>query len=503
MFLGLDLGTSNVKAIVVDAEGRILARGSAPVRLHHVGADGIEQDIDEIWDAALESMAQAGRDADLSAVRALGVSAQGGALQALDGRNQPAGRVISWMDGRGRPFNERLTRELGGEWFAEHMGHGKAGISIGQVLRLREERPELLNDPGASIGYVGDVVVGRLCGRRAHDATSLSIAMLYNHNLRTADPDILARLQLTEDQLPDLLPPTEPAGALLPEVAARVGLPEGIPVSAAVHDQYAAALGSGAVREGDVMLGAGTAWVLLAARRQGPGCTRPLVPSAYACTHVVEGLYGQMFAMPGGSVFDWTARLMGLAERTGAERDDMMADVPAGCGGARFRIQQSPNAAAERQSGTPNGEQGPTGQLSGLRLSHTSAHVLRAVVEGLALELARCGQMLAHSGLSADRLVMCGAAAGGRVTPQSIADATGLPIACVTEGSVSAHGAAVLARALAEERRDLADLAPAMAPATRTVRPGPDAPLLREMLEELVASPPARSPSTPDTPETP
>ena len=468
MFLGLDLGTTNVKAVLVTRDGEVVARGSAPVSLRHVGSEGVEQDIEEIWAATLDAIGRLGDG--LGAVRAVGVSAQGGALQLLDGEGQPAGPVISWLDGRGRPYDQALTAELGGAWLAEHIGHGQSGISLGQLLRLRH---------GGGIGYVGDVIVARLCGRRAHDATSLSIAMLHNPSLRAADPELLTRLGIGEDQLPDLVSPRDAAGALLPAVAEQTSLPSGVPVSAAIHDQYAAALGAGAVGPGDVNFGAGTAWVLLAATERLAG---PVIPSAFACTHVVEGLYGQMLSLGnGGSSLTWALELVGMAGESGERIDAAIAAAAPGSDGVRCW----PFLASIRAAGL--GAEA-AGRLAGLRLSHKREHILRAVVEGLAFELARTLGFLTEAGIAPRRLVMGGGAAASRVTPQIIADVAGLPIACTTESEMSALGAAAIARGLVEHQAPLADLARAMAPPVRLVEPGPDAALYRQLFGEYVAS---------------
>ena len=264
MFIGLDLGTTNIKAILTDAAGGALAQAAAPAPLHHVGADGVEQDIEDIWSATLATLRQLGEAHSLSGVQAIGVSSQGGALQPLDQDGNPTGRAISWLDNRGRPFDAAFTQEMGARWMTEHIGAMRSLLAVGQTLRLREEGGGTLAPPHR-IGFVGDVIVSRLCGAGAHDATSLSIAGFYNPSLRCTDPDLLQRLGIQEPQLPRLLPPNEPAGRLLDSVAAEAGLPRGIPVSPAVHDQYASALAMGATRDGDVVLGAGTAWVLLAA----------------------------------------------------------------------------------------------------------------------------------------------------------------------------------------------------------------------------------------------
>ncbi len=482
MFLGIDLGTTNVKAVLCEAGGAVVGRGSAPLQLIHIGAVGIEQDIEEIRAATVSVVRAALAGARAGDVRAVGVSAQGGAMQLVDPDGRPIERVISWMDGRGRPYGAALTARLGSEWFAERTRHG-AGLAVGQLLRLREERPDLMA-PGPSarayrIGFVGDVIVRGLCGRAAHDATSLALTLLHNPSLGTADPDLLRELDLTEADLPDLLPAREPAGPLTTETARATSLPAGIPVSPAIHDQYAASLGCGAVNAGDVMFGAGTAWVLLAVSDE---LTQPVTPGAFICTHVVDGLCGQIVSMVnGGSSFDWARGLMGLADAGPRQLDSLLAGVRPGAEGARFLPLLAPGGGSGLAGGT-------NGRLSGLRLSHRPAHVLRAVVEGLCLELTRYLRIVTDAGIAVDRLVMCGGAAAGRVTPQILADATGVPVACCTETDTSAFGAAVLARALVEPDADLAALSREMSPASKAFEPGPDKGVYREMFEEYTES---------------
>jgi sugar (pentulose or hexulose) kinase len=388
---------------------------------------------------------------------------------------------VSWLDGRAAPYNEELNAQLGGEWLVEHIGHGSVGLGSGQLCRLRAEAPDLLRPP-AEVGFVGDVVVSRLCGRRAHDATSLSIALLLNPSLGEAEPELLARLGVAQEQLPDLLGPRTAAGELLPEVAERTGLPAGIPVSVAVHDQYAAALGCGAVHPGDVMFGAGTAWVLLAVAEETPGREKPVIPQAFACTHLVEGLWGQMLSMVnGGSAFRWAVDLLGLAGQEASAVDDMIGSTPPGSGGVRFRPLLTPGGGTGLESGG-------RGRLDGLSLSTTRQQVLRAVVEGLGMELRRHVGLLSDGGLRIGRLIMCGEAASSRATPPILAEATGCPLACVTEGAVSALGAAVLARGLLETEDDLASLAEQMAPPVRLCEPGEHVGLYDRMFERYVQS---------------
>ena len=471
MLLGLDLGTTNIKALLVGAHGAVVARGSAPVALMHTDDGGVEQDIEAIWSATLDAVTGAGTPAQRSTVRAVGVSSQGGAMQVLDGDYRPVGPVISWLDGRGNAYDRDITDALGRDWLVRHIGRARTGMAVGQVLRLRDRCPDRLRRPHR-IGFVGDVIVSRLCGRGAHDATSLSIAMLLNPSLCTPDADLLDRLGIDADQLPALVPAHTPAGGLLSDVARVTSLPVGIPVSPAVHDQYASSLGVGAIHDGDVMLGAGTAWVLLAAT---PTLADPVTDDALVCPHVVDGLYGQMLAMAnGGSAVTWVCELLGLD--TGVDIDARIAAVPAGSDGVRFWALLASVGGAGLVPGTP-------GRITGLQLFHKGDHILRAVVEGLALELARYLRRMADAGIEPRRLVLGGGAADSRVTPQIVADATGLPVACALETATSALGAAVLGRALAEPHADLGALSEAMCPEVRVFAPGPDAGRYRRLLD--------------------
>jgi len=484
MFLGIDLGTTNVKALVVDRGGKIVAMGSAPVDRQCTPDGGVEQDIEHIWRAACEAIRAAvcGTAApgcagapDRAAIEAIGVSSQGGALQLLDADFQPLGPVISWMDGRGRPFDQSLLGQLGESFFAEHVGCRSCLITPGQILRLRQQSPEIL-EKAAGIGYVGDVILGRLCGRRAHDATSLSIAFLYNPSLGRADPELLGLLGIREDALPDLMPADVPAGKLRPDAAEATGLPAGIPVSPAVHDQYAASLGVGAVREGDVSLGAGTAWAMTA---NSGRLSAPVTRQAIVCQHPVRGLFGQMLSMVnGGSTIEWAARLTGrrLARE---ELDSAMEAVAPGSDG----LMMWPHLVC--LAGSEAAVQGG-GRIAGITLAHGPDHLRRAAVEGLCCELARHLQSLADGGHAIRRVLLSGGAASSRVTPQIIADVTSRPVAAASEPAVSAFGAAILARAMLDSGAGLARLAESFALARQTFLPGQHAARYHELLERYL-----------------
>ncbi len=473
MYLGLDLGTTNVKAIVVDDSGAIVGEGSAPAERYFVGSGGVEQDIEQIWRATCKAISTATGCVDASNIRSVGVSAQGGAMQLLNADDLPLGRVISWLDTRGGDYDAQVTEDLGASFLQAHIGFASTAMPVGNILRLRDESPEMMESV-SSVAFVGDVIVGRLCGRRAHDRTSLSICMLYNPWTDMPEEAVLRRIGISAGQLPDVIDATEAAGEITPQAASLTGLPEGIPVSPAVHDQYASSLGAGAVNVGDVVLGTGTAWVLLA---NGSELQMPVAQRALVCRHPVSGLFSQLLSMSnGGSNLEWALKMTGLGDMSGDEIDAVLASVPAGAEGLRFT---PPVLPAGGGGDLP-------GSLEGILLASTREHLVRAVLDGLVCELARYLKMFSDGGIVPTRLVMAGRAAGSSVTPQAVADVIGLSVVCSGKSEGSAAGAAVIARALVDTQSSLAEIATQFASVGRTLQPGEDREVYRLLFDEYM-----------------
>jgi len=279
--------------------------------------------------------------------------------------------------------------------------------------------------------------------------------------------------------LPELLSARETAGGLLATVSAATGLPAGIPVSAAVHDQYAAALGSGAVQKGTVMIGTGTAWVLLAIHDR---LSAPVVDEAFVCHHVVDGVWGQILSLVnGGSAFAWALRLTGMDRHGSDEIESLLASAAPGCDGLRCW----PYFAAGNVAGLPAAT---PGCLVGLSLRHGPAEFMRSVVEGLGCELNRYLGLLRLADWPVDRMVLCGGAADSLTTSQILADIAGVPLTRVSYRDTSLLGAAILARGLVEPELPLADLADQMRQASCDICPSVNASLYHEQYRHYVES---------------
>jgi xylulokinase len=354
-------------------------------------------------------------------------------------------------------------------------GQDSTDSPFGQLLRLRAQRPLVLGAPNG-VGYLGDAIVGRLCGRRAHDATSLSAAGLYNPRRRKVEPRLLEELELGRDRLPALLGPREAAGKVRNDVARRTLLPAGVPVSAAVDNRYAAALTARVTAVGEALLLAGGAWTLLAVTdRLG----EPL-PGGSVCQHLVDGLAGQLVDLEAGdSAVGWALDQLNLRASSSEEIARMVTAAGVGGAGLKFQLRRT-----DPQEDLPPGA---PGRLLNATADHKTGHGLRAIIEALAMELACRLRELAERGVRVSRLTVVGRSPAALAVPQIVADVTGLPVAYGLEGDPAATGAAILARGLLERRKPLADLARQMSPEPKVINPGPDAGEYPKMVEEFAA----------------
>jgi len=480
VYLGLDLGTTNIKALAVNPQGKIVARGAQEVPLIHTPDGGVEQDIEQIWQATLKAIKSAAEKTDLADIKAVGVSSQGAAIQIRTTEGKCVGPVISWMDARGRPFDEKFQKRIGEKWLTQRMGHGVSAMSIGQSIRLREQDPELLAPPNI-LGYVGDAIVQRLTGNDAHDKSSLSIAGLYNPSLGQPDPELLKKLDLTAEQLPKLIPAGQAAGSLKPQIAKETRLPADIPVGPAIHDQYAAAVGCGAIDTGDLMFGAGTAWALLAVTDH---LSNPVGPAAWVCDHIVPGRWGQLLSLVvGGSALKWALDMTGSQNMSPEKIDETIDSIPPGADGLRLWPFMDAIGGQNRPKG---------GRIYDIKLAHTKEHLLRATLEGLCFELTRQIGWLEKAGCPIKRLIMCGGASQSRVTPQIVADVTHRPVTCPQETEISAFGAAIIARAMIEKNTTIEKLFESMAGNKREIKPGKNAgdyaPMVKEYIQAVDAA---------------
>jgi len=441
MFLGLDVGTSATKALLVDGTGDVAGVAASAHETHTPGPLWSEQDPADWWTAAQESIRTVLDESDTApeAVDAVGLTGQMHGLVLLDERGEVLRPAILWNDQRTAAECDAMRAALGGKERLVRMTGNDAlpGFTAPKLLWVREHEPDVWSRAAQAL-LPKDYVRYRLTGRYATDKAGAAGTILFDLDARDWSADVLDALDLNADWLPPPHESTDVTGEVAAGAAAATGLAEGTPVVAGGGDQSAAAVGTGAVEESVVSISLGTSGVVFAATG------RPAVEPEgrlHAFCHAVPGrwhLMGVMLSAAGS--LQWYRDT--LAPDT--DFDDLLApaaDVAPGAGGLFFL----PYLTGER---TPHPDPQARGGFIGLTARHDRPHLTRAVLEGVAFGLRDNFDLMrtTAAGLEGvDEARITGGGARSALWRQIIADVLGVELATVANPEGAAYGAALLA----------------------------------------------------------
>ena len=433
LYLGLDVGTTGAKAAVVDREGKVLARGYREYELIFPGENRVEQNAEDWWSASKDAVRQAlGKLARPEEITALSLSTQGATMLPVDRRGDPLRLALTWMDGRAAAEAEELTDALGYDVIYRKSGwRPEAELDAAKILWLRKHEPRLFRDAAYFVSTL-EFMNYRLTGKCAADPTNAAIRQIFDIGTGGYDPAILGLIGLETGRLPEVLPVGAPLGTLLPGAAAEFGLSPHVRVYNGAHDQYCASLGVGAVREGDLLLATGTAWVVL-------GVTgRPLYTSSYLAPgiHPVKGLWGAIASLASaGSVLKWYKRVIGDDFSVMDREAETHLDSSRG-------LFFFPYLAG---AGFPHGMPELKGTLTGLDLRHDKYDIARALMEGVGFETALTLEEFRKAGVEIRRMTMTGGASRSRFWCGLLRYITGCEILVSREADTASVGAALIA----------------------------------------------------------
>jgi xylulokinase len=458
-FLGIDIGTSAVKAVLVDEHQAIVVRASAPVATQQARPDWSEQNAEDWWRATERVVAElrAASPSAFANVRAFGLSGQMHGLVALDASHEVIRPAILWNDGRATEECAALTAVVPG--LAEIAGViAMPGFTAPKLLWLRAHEPEVF----ARIRHVvlaKDYVRLRLTGEVATDMADAAGTLLLDEARRDWSEPILAAVGLPREQVPRLLEGDAVSGMLRPEIAAAWGLTQPVTVAAGGGDSAAGAVGIGAVGEGDSFVSLGTSAQIFVARDRYTPKPATLI---HAFAHALPGRWFEQAALlNGASCLEWVARLIGEAD-IGA----LLGRVETG-----FRrpspVMFLPYLAGER---TPLNDPDARGALVHLDYATDPLDLVQAVLDGVAFSLID-GQLAFGESIQA-AVPMIGGGARSRFWMKIIASALGRPLQRVAHADAGpAFGAARLARlALTGETPEAVCIKP---PVEETIDPDP------------------------------
>jgi xylulokinase len=459
MLLGLDIGTSSVKAILVDPQGVVRGVGSAAVPMHTPRPGWTEQEPGDWWDAAVSAVrgVLAMAPGAGGKVEAIGLSGQMHGSVFLDhvgvlsrGLGTRAVRpALLWNDQRTADELADIEAAAGGRAALVQAVGSRAmtGFQLPKILWLRRHEPEHFKRLAAVL-LPKDFIRFRLSGELATDAGDASGTLLFDVVARRWRTDLMKSVGVDPSLFPLVVESGEVAGCLSAHAAETLGLPAGIPIAGGSGDNQCGAVGAGVVRPGMGLAILGTSGVVYA----HADVPRPDV-AGLGRTHAMAAATGQGGWCVTGVMLSAAGSVAWAADRLfpGVSLDTLLAEAwaaPAGAGGLVF----GPYVQGER---CPHPDPSARGALVGLSLAHTRGHVMRAVIEGVSFAMADILSLVRSLGVECSTIRLGGGGAKSPQWRQLLADLFGVPVEVPTTEEGGAYGAAILSAVAAGRYRSV------------------------------------------------
>jgi xylulokinase len=459
MYIGIDIGTSSVKAVLFDGAQTLLAQASAPLTVQRPHPGWSEQDPETWWAAVENAIDALAAERSLDGLRGIGLSGHMHGAVCLDHDDHVLRPAILWNDGRAAA--ECVAMEAAEPRLREIAGNiAMPGFTAPKILWLKHHEPEIY----ARIDTVllpKDYVRFRLTGHHVSDMSDAAGTLWLDVAARDWSDDLLEATGLTRAHMPRLVEGSEPSGELRPELAARWGIKGTVVVAGGAGDNAAAACGVGVVTPGSAFVSLGTSGVLFVSNAAFSPNTKGAV---HAFCHAIPETWHQMGVILSASdSLEWLSRITGQrpAELAGAlGHIDRPSDITF-----------LPYLSGER---TPHNDANARGAFVGLSQSHGPADMTQAVMEGVAFAFADCQAALGAAGTDFQSALAVGGGARSKTWLSIIANVLNRPLEIPADADVGgALGAARLAICAAEGTNPLCVCAtPAIA---SVIEPDPSA----------------------------
>ena len=470
LLLGIDAGTTSVKAGIFEPEGGCVSVARHAYPLDTPAPDRVEVDAHRYWDAccAATRAALATAQCDARQISALAVSSQGETIIPVDGQGQATRPAIVWLDNRAREEAAQLAAMF------DDQAYARTGLveivptwSACKLLWLKEHEPDTLASTRKFL-LVEDYLVYRMTGAFVTDGSVACTTLLYDIVRHAWWEEVLAAIGLTARSLPDISAPGAIAGRLSGSAGEAMGLPGGLPVVLGGMDQAAGAVGAGNSVPGIVSETTGAALAIqVTIPSHGGDALQPRLP---VCVHSAPGLYlFEPFCPTAGLVLQWyrdTFSPPDLADGDGYDRlTDLASHVPAGSEGL---------VVLPHWMGSSSPEYNPRarGVFCGITLGHQQGHFVRAILESVAYMLRRNLELVREAGVSVGEIRSSGGAARSPLWNQIKADVCGLPVAQLQQEEAALLGDAILAGVACGELGGLDEASQSMISVTGRWFPG-------------------------------
>ncbi|MCA9180297.1 MAG: xylulokinase [Planctomycetales bacterium] len=443
--IGVDIGTSGTKSLLIDPDGNIIAESSASYVVSMPKPLWSEQDPEDWWNATVKTIRAVVKQGRVKAadVKAIGLSGQMHGSVFLDKSGKVLRPALLWNDGRTVAECAEITEKAGGrdELIRMVANPAMTGFTAPKILWLRNNEPKRF-EKLRTVLLPKDEIRRRLTGEIATDVSDASGMLLLDVRHRCWSDELLGKLQLDKSLLGTVYESEQVTGTLRPEVAQKLGLTSACQVVGGAGDCAAGAVGNGIVKAGVLTASLGTSGVMFV------HCDQPQYDKLgrlHTFCHAVHGKWHMMgVTLSAAGSLQWFVEnlCIELAQRRGvdpyAELGAEAAAVPAGSGGLLF----APYLAGER---TPHADPNARGCFVGLTSSHKRGHLARAVMEGVAMSLRDSLEIIHSLGVPIREMRLSGGGAKSNLWKQIFADVMDQTACTINAEQGPAYGVALLA----------------------------------------------------------
>jgi sugar (pentulose or hexulose) kinase len=446
--LGLDAGTTAMKAVLFDQAGQVLGRASQEYSLRTPAPDRVELEPERYWGACCQCtqrlLGETG--VDPRHVLALAISSQGETLLVVDEAGQPLYPAIVWLDNRSQAEADEIRVRFGPKKVFDVTGQPEITPTwpATKIMWLRRHAPQIFEQAHKFL-LLEDYLLFRLTGHFAADPCLLSSSLLFDIQRRDWWGEMLDFVGLVPERLPQVLESGRPVGELTPEAARHTGLWAGTLAATGGLDQALAALGAGNTRPGLVTESTGGALAIVATLDEPLFDPQGHIPCHY---HALPDTYYLLpWGQTAGMALRWFRDVFGIEEQMAArQRDgdayDLLVEAAAGVPPGSAGLVALPHLAG---AACPEFNPAARGVWFGIGLHHTKGHFVRSILEAVAYMLRRNVELLAGLGIEVQEIRSLGGGARSPLWNQIKADVLGVPVVTVGGEEVACLGAAILA----------------------------------------------------------
>ncbi len=463
LYIGVDLGTSAVKLLLMDGEGRIqnIVSREYPLSFPHPGWS--EQNPEDWLRETAAGIRELTEGFDRSQVAGIGCGGQMHGLVALDKDDKVLRPAILWNDGRTAGETEWLNTEVGKERLSQYTANiAFAGFTAPKLLWMQKNEPGLF----ARIDKImlpKDYINYMLTGVHSSDYSDASGTLLLDVEHKRWSKEMLEICGIKETQMPKLYESYEVTGTLKPDIAAELGLPETVRVCAGAGDNAAAAVGTGTVGDGACNISLGTSGtIFISSGKFGADPNNALHSFAHA-----DGSYHLMGCMLSAASCNkwWMDDIIGTQDYASAQKE--ITDEKLG----RSHVFFLPYLMGER---SPINDTDARGAFVGLTMDNSRADMTQAVLEGVAFAIRDSLEVARSLGIDVKRSRICGGGAKSPLWRKMIANICKLDLELIESEEGPGYGGAMLAAVACGEYASVEDAAAELVKVVGTVAPEPE-----------------------------